>query len=254
MSSITIPFDGLEFDWKVLDDGRFVVRADEVCIALGWNSKDVSRIIATKVFRDYKFQDSFGQVGKPPWYLHEPGVWQLIFQSNTEVAETFQRWVFEDVLPKLRASGFYVSPTATSEQLENARKEIESLQATVNCLQENRRFTQHLKAFISENFERILPEPGKIPHTAVKSEDWYPRYKEWYNHTKHRFPGIEQLTPVELVDGLRQIIPIQDNHRTQISFAACNQLNDIWNAKLKKDFKYEASRGSENSITVCDRT
>jgi hypothetical protein len=41
----------------------------------------------------------------------------MIFASKTEWGKQFQKWVFEEVLPKLRADGGYIMPNATSEQV-----------------------------------------------------------------------------------------------------------------------------------------
>lgn len=75
-----------------------------------------SDALSRNVFSEYRFKIAVG-VGQPAWYLSEPGIYQLLFSSKHPKAVEFQRWVFEDVLPKLRASGGYVMPAATSEQL-----------------------------------------------------------------------------------------------------------------------------------------
>lgn len=63
--------------------------------------------------------------GRPFRCLFEPGAYQLagnpMFQ--TDFAEAFQDWLFEDILKKLRTSGGYIMPSATSEQLEALREE-----------------------------------------------------------------------------------------------------------------------------------
>jgi len=40
-------------------------------------------------------------------FISEPGLFKLLFSSRKEKAEEFQDWVFEDVLPQLRATGQY---------------------------------------------------------------------------------------------------------------------------------------------------
>jgi len=89
--------------------------------------RNPSDALSRNVFAEYRFKIPVG-VGQPSWYLSEPGIYQLIFASKHPKAVEFQKWVFEDVLPKLRASGYYVAPTATSEQLEQMRSEIALLQ------------------------------------------------------------------------------------------------------------------------------
>ena len=38
----------------------------------------------------------------PVTYVNEAGLYRLIFQAHTEVAEHFKNWVFNDVLPTIR--------------------------------------------------------------------------------------------------------------------------------------------------------
>lgn len=40
-------------------------------------------------------------------YLNESGLYQLIFGSKLEIAQKFQKWVFETVLPQIRQTGQY---------------------------------------------------------------------------------------------------------------------------------------------------
>ena len=42
--------------------------------------------------------------------LYEPGLYQLICGSRLPIAEAFQEWVFEDVLPSIRKTGSYTVP------------------------------------------------------------------------------------------------------------------------------------------------
>lgn len=43
------------------------------------------------------------------WFVNEPGLYRLIFQSRRPDAEAFKTWVFNDVLPSIRKSGFFRS-------------------------------------------------------------------------------------------------------------------------------------------------
>jgi hypothetical protein len=48
--------------------------------------------------------------------------------AKNEIAKKFKRWLKHEVLKKLRASGGYIMPTATSSQLEALQAEITTLQ------------------------------------------------------------------------------------------------------------------------------
>lgn len=99
------------------EKGREYFRALDACAALKFSN--VSQSLKRYVDPDYiiKIDDGSHRAGGTN-YLSEPGLYQLIFASKTDWAKQFQRWVFEEVLPKLRASGGYIMPTATSEQIE----------------------------------------------------------------------------------------------------------------------------------------
>ena len=44
-------------------------------------------------------------------FILEPGVYQLIFRSKLPIAEEFQDWVYEDILPSIRRKGYYALPS-----------------------------------------------------------------------------------------------------------------------------------------------
>lgn len=46
--------------------------------------------------------------------LNEPGLYRLIFTSNKPEAEKFKRWVFHDVLPSIRKTGYYILPKSNN--------------------------------------------------------------------------------------------------------------------------------------------
>lgn len=56
--------------------------------------------------------------------IDEPGVYQLIFASRKAEAETFQDWIYEDVLPSIRKTGSYsiqpapILPSALSKHAQ----------------------------------------------------------------------------------------------------------------------------------------
>lgn len=49
--------------------------------------------------------------------IYEPDVYRLIFGSKLESATQFQNWVFDEVLPSIRKTGTYTTPTVQSNQL-----------------------------------------------------------------------------------------------------------------------------------------
>ena len=47
-------------------------------------------------------------VGRPPLYISEPGVIELVWHSKKPEALRFRQWVLEEVLPEIRRTGSYV--------------------------------------------------------------------------------------------------------------------------------------------------
>lgn len=60
--------------------------------------------------------------------IHEPDVFRLIVHSKLESAERFQDWVFEEVLPTIRATGGYSLKTPAEEFDDVIQKQKELLE------------------------------------------------------------------------------------------------------------------------------
>ena len=75
----------------------------DLCEVLGYTN--VSKT-ASRVREKYKANLSLGS-GSPAIIVNEAGLNQLLMRSNKPEAETFQDWIYEDVLPTLRKTGSY---------------------------------------------------------------------------------------------------------------------------------------------------
>ena len=51
--------------------------------------------------------------------ISEPGLYSLLARSNSPISLVFQKWMFEEVLPKVRHDGFYTAPNISAESREN---------------------------------------------------------------------------------------------------------------------------------------
>ena len=71
-------------------------------------------------------------------FINEPNLYRCIFQSRKKEAEQFQDWVFEEVLPAIRAKGQYQLQEAHRKELEVARQEERRLRESVKTLIEDR--------------------------------------------------------------------------------------------------------------------
>lgn len=94
---------------KVVGDKVYFIGVD-VANSLGYkNARDA---VKKRVKEKHKLRMRIAYAGQTRMltFINEAGVYQLIFGSKLDSAEKFQDWVFEDVLPSIRATGGYVDP------------------------------------------------------------------------------------------------------------------------------------------------
>lgn len=94
-------FEGCEMEWFLDSEGNPVCQAQQLGMILGFTPSYIPTVVE-RIYPKFKFQASMGKAGRPAWYLREPGIYQMIFESKSDIAQNFQLFVFEDVLPKLR--------------------------------------------------------------------------------------------------------------------------------------------------------
>jgi len=80
--------------------GREYFRAIDACsvLRLGNSSVALQRHVSPENI--FQFDDGTNRAGLTN-YVNEPGFYELVFKAKTVRAKAFQKWVFEDVLPKL---------------------------------------------------------------------------------------------------------------------------------------------------------
>jgi prophage antirepressor-like protein len=96
-------------------------RANDVCLALGYGNP--RQAIETHVDGgDVQQVDTPTESGVQPMnYVNEAGLYALIFGSRKPEAKRFKRWVTHEVLPALRKTGRYETPTAKPQGDELAK-------------------------------------------------------------------------------------------------------------------------------------
>lgn len=103
-----------------------------------WVASDVAKVLGyrdaanmTRNIRDRhkstQIVDTLGGVHQMTT-LTEAGLYSAILKSRVEMAEEFQDWVTEEVLPSIRKHGGYISDDATEEQLEALQRELRRTQ------------------------------------------------------------------------------------------------------------------------------
>ena len=124
---------GWDFEIFQDDQGQYSFHGATVCDY--FEIKNPSVAIQRHVDEDWRFKAPIEMgKGSESWMVKEPGLYQLAMVSKTPMAKAFQRWVYSELLPKLRAEGSYVMPTATSEQLEALQVTVEKYKARLQRL------------------------------------------------------------------------------------------------------------------------
>jgi prophage antirepressor-like protein len=126
---------------------RFVGTAE----APEWIAQDVTDTLGidrTQIRRLEDYQKGVHKVHTPGGMqemitVKEAGLYALIFTSRKDAAKRFQRWVFEEVLPSIRKTGYYVS---------DAQRQQHS-QARMSGKYSRRSLTDAIKGYISNHPE-----------------------------------------------------------------------------------------------------
>lgn len=118
MSNI-IPFSFESRSVRVITDeqGEPLFVGKDVCEALGYtNPRKAMNDHCRGVTKRYPIVDTLGRTQEAR-VLAEPDVLRLIVNCSLPAAEPFERLVFEQILPTIRKTGAYISPSATLASL-----------------------------------------------------------------------------------------------------------------------------------------
>lgn len=78
-----------------------------------------------------KVIDNLGRI-QEAIFIDEPNLYRCIFQSRKKEAETFQDWVFEEVLPAIRQNGGYVATHQNDTPEMIMARALQVAQATID--------------------------------------------------------------------------------------------------------------------------
>ncbi len=111
-------------------ESKSYFRAKEIATILGY--QNTKKAIQEHVCAKYitSFRDLIASMGPTAGpinkldgsdlnaiYLSEPGMYEVIFSSRQPQAVEFRKWVFESVLPAIRATGSYQLPKTINSQI-----------------------------------------------------------------------------------------------------------------------------------------
>ena len=124
----------LNFEVKMkLDNGDELYDAETVSRSLGlvsFSAKGGRKYENVRWSRVNKYLKLFGTSAelKKGDFISEPMVYKLAFKANNEVAENFQDWVTDEVLPQIRKTGSYQSQQQLISELNET---IQQMQGTI---------------------------------------------------------------------------------------------------------------------------
>jgi prophage antirepressor-like protein len=149
------------------DDGKIYFKAQDVCIVLRLSnpSQQLQRHVKDKW--KIELDDGLSRSGKA-LYLTEAGLNCLIFKSKTLHAQTIQDWVFEEVLPKLRADGGYIQSTISDAQVGRLQENLDKANPQAAWIRDAARL-EELESY-QKTYGKVLVMLSKIS-TRVECDD-----------------------------------------------------------------------------------
>ena len=183
------------------------LRATEVCKQLEFS--DAHRTVKTYL-KEHQYQELRLGMGRPALYISESGFYKLILKSKSLIAENFIDWLTEDVLPKLRASGYYIASDATSEQLEAAQIEINKLKSELETIKNKGTGISHLVDLILKNIQY-----NNAPQNYVSANEWL-NFKVMPMFPANKFRSRFARNASELYKSVYSYIPIKHDHQMYI--------------------------------------
>lgn len=162
----------------VVVDGEYFFVANDVCSALGYKNRndaiqkhvsiEYKKALVYKANRETRLAEMWsGKNYNDIILISEPGMWQLVFGSKLDSAMKFQSWVFETVLPSIRANGGYIDgqENLNDDDREELLSEIKELKKSID---RKDRHIERQKQEISD-----LEWEIKLSHKYQRNEDPY---------------------------------------------------------------------------------
>lgn len=115
-----IPFTYDQNSVRLIEDGgQILFCGKDVASILGYkDATNALKLHCRGVVKHHPIVDSLGR-SQSARFITEPDLYRLITRSKLPEAEKFERWVFEEVLPSIRARGGYLTPDAVEKALSD---------------------------------------------------------------------------------------------------------------------------------------
>ena len=93
--------------------------------------------------------------GRLVWYVSEPGIWGMIIAAKTPEAKAFKRKLKHDILPKLRADGFYIA-RRDGETISKLQAEIEDIKWELEGEKQERQYLEEVNGTLKDSNSMLL--------------------------------------------------------------------------------------------------
>lgn len=104
------------------DNGKVMFVASDVAKTLGYNRPNDAVNAHCRYTVKYRIPHPQGKGTLEVNIIPEGDLYRLITHSKLPAAEKFESWVFDEVLPAIRKTGSYKTPTSQQERLEVMKK------------------------------------------------------------------------------------------------------------------------------------
>lgn len=147
------------------------------------------------------------------WYVNEPGAYRLVFQSTSDYAEAFKRWLAHDVLPEMRQTGSYQRQVTREDLPKKVIVRRENGPDLTHVITESEVYTPVKEVFQAAGYENpIKPDLNNglyvssdhLPVHTNGYDNWVNEsgLREWMNKSTAKNAGfIHEYT--DTLEGLR---------------------------------------------------
>lgn len=188
---------------QINENGSIKFDAESAALGLG-----ITQGVNSKIYIRWERVNSYlsndgefsPQVGKGD-YISESQFYKLAFKANNKVAERFQDWVTDEVLPAIRRTGSYSvkpkKPLTGIEQLKLAEKGVLELDERVTDLEENQTIAPGEYTYISNRVRHKVSEYMQVSHLSLNNKQ---RGKLYQDISR----GLNEVTGVKTRTQLRK--------------------------------------------------
>ncbi|MFB6214444.1 MAG: Bro-N domain-containing protein [Candidatus Bipolaricaulia bacterium] len=190
-----------------------------------WVAADIGKVLKIKNTRDLlrNFdEDEKGVVAiyTPGGLQHlagvtEPGLYRIVFQSRKEAAKSFRRWVFHEVLPKLRKTGEYSLNNGDEQQPKQLDPQTK-LQYTDKIMEVSTNFAE-VQPRLAQELTDLLMNEMKGEQPVLESG---PRYRGIVEIAEDM--GYQQAKKMEVRSKLGNFASSKIKHLSRKETRFCN--------------------------------